>query len=141
MVAISWASSGCPFSSISGMRGKMPPAVASNELPALERQLGVGLRSEQHAPEPRLDARQPGLAVGLEAQNHDRRGVRRARETESVRIFDAQTIQPDHLGRTRKCRLFLQHADEAARLAPAQRPAKTALPRATEEIPLDCLPV
>src|SRR5262245_50052920 len=107
MVAMSCASSGWVFSSISGTRVKAPPFSAVDSV-RLERQLGPWLGAEQHAPELGLDALEALPVVGLEAQHHHGSGVRGAREAEAVWIFDAQAVELDHLGRAGKGGALLQ---------------------------------
>ena len=58
-----------------------------------------------------------GVVVGLESQHHHRRGVRRARQTETVRIFDAQAVDGDDFARAVEVRVLLQLVDQRKGLA------------------------
>src|SRR5437867_7660892 len=67
-----------------------------------EGQCNAGFRGGQYAAEFALDALERRRVVRLEAQHDHRRRVRRARETEAVRIFDAQTVDANHIGGPRE---------------------------------------
>src|SRR5512144_1189524 len=86
------------------IRSRAASTSASVITSASERQLGVGFHVVQHAPELALDALERARVLRFEAQHDDRRRVRCARKTEAVRIFDAQAVDADHVGRAGKLR-------------------------------------
>ena len=61
----------------------------------------------KYAAEIGLDAGQRGAVVGFETQHHHRRGIRWPRQTESVGVFDAQTVDADDLARAVEAGLAL----------------------------------
>ena len=57
------------------------------------------------------------MIVGLEAQHDHRCGVRRARKSEAVRIFDAETVDADDVRCAREVGVRLQLRNERMLLA------------------------
>ncbi|ABA49073.1 hypothetical protein BURPS1710b_3142 [Burkholderia pseudomallei 1710b] len=82
-----------------------------------ERQVRVRLRRLQRAPEIVLDPRERRVGARLEAQHDHGRRVRRTRETEAVRILDAQTVDRHDLVRAVELRVGAQLVDQLHVLA------------------------
>src|SRR3569832_2263581 len=82
-----------------------------------KRQYEVGRGLMDHAAEVGLDFFQRGGIVGLETQHDHRRGVRRAREAETVGVLDAQTVERDDFLGIGEARGFLQRIHQCVMLA------------------------
>src|SRR5690606_27119549 len=78
----------------------------------LEGQGDIRFELAQRRPELLLDARQPFVGVGFEAQHNDRGRVRRPGQTEAVFIFGAHAVDRDELRCSGEAAFLLQPGDQ-----------------------------